>query len=293
MLVSEGRIESAWPVHGGVLVVDGVAYFAAGRSSHLDGGIAVYAVDAATGTVLRAQKIVAEDRPSQKTGGAHGALSDLLVLNGTSASMRQLQFNLVVPSDAPPAGPPRQKLRVFATGGFLDDTWFNRIFWGVDGRGLGQMVVTDGTAVYGIRAYARPGDVNAHFKPGDRGYLLFAHNLRQPRSRDTATRTKGKRGKAALADRWTVRIPVRAQSLVLAEDVLFAAGTPDTVDPDDPWAAMDGRLGGTMWAVSTEDGGRLAEYRFDAPPVYDGMAAADGRLYLSTQNGQVRCWRAE
>jgi outer membrane protein assembly factor BamB len=44
-----GQLESAWPVHGGVLVQNGTAYFAAGRSSQLDGGIYLYGVDAATG----------------------------------------------------------------------------------------------------------------------------------------------------------------------------------------------------------------------------------------------------
>jgi len=52
-IVSHGQLESPWPVHGSVLVRDGVAYFAAGRSSFLDGGIRVFAVDPATGDLLR------------------------------------------------------------------------------------------------------------------------------------------------------------------------------------------------------------------------------------------------
>ncbi|UCF16454.1 MAG: PQQ-binding-like beta-propeller repeat protein, partial [Phycisphaerales bacterium] len=44
-----GQLESAWPVHGSVLVRDGIAYFAAGRSSHLDGGVYVFGLDATTG----------------------------------------------------------------------------------------------------------------------------------------------------------------------------------------------------------------------------------------------------
>ena len=53
-VVSYGQIESVWPVHGSVLVQDGMVYFAAGRSSFLDGGIIVYALDAKTGSVHRA-----------------------------------------------------------------------------------------------------------------------------------------------------------------------------------------------------------------------------------------------
>jgi hypothetical protein len=33
----------------------------------------------------------------------------------------------------------------------------------------------------------------------------------------------------------------------------------------------------------------LAKYRLDSAPVFDGMAAANGRLYLSLENGQVLC----
>jgi outer membrane protein assembly factor BamB len=38
-IVSYGKLKSVWPVPGNVLVVDGAAYFVAGRSSYMDGGI--------------------------------------------------------------------------------------------------------------------------------------------------------------------------------------------------------------------------------------------------------------
>ncbi|MHC4400060.1 MAG: outer membrane protein assembly factor BamB family protein [Planctomycetota bacterium] len=46
------QIESVWPVHGSVLVRDGVAYVTAGRSTYLDGGIRIYGLDPSTGEVL-------------------------------------------------------------------------------------------------------------------------------------------------------------------------------------------------------------------------------------------------
>ena len=76
---------------------------------------------------------------------------------------------------------------------------------------------------------------------------------------------------------------------MLAGDVLFAGGTPDIVDPKDPWAAIDGRRGGRLWAVSARDGSKLAEYQLDTPPVYDGMAAAQGRLFVSAKAGSLIC----
>jgi hypothetical protein len=39
--------------------------------------------------------------------------------------------------------------------------------------------------------------------------------------------------------------------------------------------------------MSTSNGQKLAEYSVDSPPVWDGMAAANGRLYLSLENGCI------
>jgi outer membrane protein assembly factor BamB len=47
-LVSYGKLESVWPVHGSVLVNDGIVYCVAGRSTFLDGGLRFYRLDAAT-----------------------------------------------------------------------------------------------------------------------------------------------------------------------------------------------------------------------------------------------------
>ena len=52
MLISDGRLESVWPVHGSVLVQDGVATLVAGRSNFLDGGLRMLRLDVATGRKL-------------------------------------------------------------------------------------------------------------------------------------------------------------------------------------------------------------------------------------------------
>jgi outer membrane protein assembly factor BamB len=51
-IIAYGQIESPWPVPGSVLVVDGVAYFAAGRQPLADGGILLFAAEPATGRLL-------------------------------------------------------------------------------------------------------------------------------------------------------------------------------------------------------------------------------------------------
>ena len=47
-----------------------------------------------------------------------------------------------------------------------------------------------------------------------------------------------------------------------------------------------------MWALSKAGGSKLAEYSFDAPVVWDGLAAANSKLYLATEDGKVICLQA-
>ena len=54
-------------------------------------------------------------------------------------------------------------------------------------------------------------------------------------------------------------------------------------------AAMEDKMGALLWAVSAADGQKLDEYKLESVPVWDGMVAANGRLYLSTKNGCVQC----
>ena len=45
MHVVSDRLESVWPVHGSVLVRDSTVYYAAGRSSYVDGGVRMGKLD--------------------------------------------------------------------------------------------------------------------------------------------------------------------------------------------------------------------------------------------------------
>lgn len=78
--------------------------------------------------------------------------------------------------------------------------------------------------------------------------------------------------------------------MVLTEQHLFLAGAPDLVDEADPWAAFENRKGGALVVFSKEDGKKVCEYPLKSVPIYDGMAAADGRIYLSLEDGSVICF---
>ncbi|MFQ6099148.1 MAG: hypothetical protein ACE5O2_15560, partial [Armatimonadota bacterium] len=88
---------------------------------------------------------------------------------------------------------------------------------------------------------------------------------------------------------WSLRIPVRVRAMVATKNLILVAGPPDVVDPKDPLGAFEGRKGGLLWALSRADGRKLAEYRLDSPPVFNGMAAAGGRLYVCMRDGRVLC----
>ena len=79
--------------------------------------------------------------------------------------------------------------------------------------------------------------------------------------------------------------------MLVASDKLAIAGPPETVvDPKDPLGTYEGRKGGVLWTVSAVTGEKIKEYELEAPPVFNGMAAAGGRLYLATIDGKVVCF---
>jgi len=47
--------------------------------------------------------------------------------------------------------------------------------------------------------------------------------------------------------------------------------------------------GGLLWVVAASGGKKLAECKLESPPVFDGMVAARGRLYLALTSGRLIC----
>jgi hypothetical protein len=45
-----------------------------------------------------------------------------------------------------------------------------------------------------------------------------------------------------------------------------------------------------MWAVNTETGEQSTGLELKSPPVSDGIAVAQGRVYVSTMDGKVQCF---
>ena len=178
------QLESNWPVHGNVLVEDGLAYFVAGRSMFLDGGLRWYKVDVATGKLVKQQII---DDVDPEVGGdiqnrlqtlqMPVGLPDVLSADEKYIYMRSQRFdrNGVRSDVGPHSGQPQEQgavqggegMHLFSPTGFLDDSWFHRSYW-VFGRSFagghagyyqagkftpsGRIMVVDDDKVYG---YAR------------------------------------------------------------------------------------------------------------------------------------------
>ncbi|MFW6162281.1 MAG: PQQ-binding-like beta-propeller repeat protein, partial [Planctomycetota bacterium] len=269
-----GHLGSAWPLHGSVLARDGRVYAVAGRSSFLDGGLYASCLEAQTGKVLAEENLATRHDMDVDIGrnqaDYHGTLPDILAADGDTVRMRGLP--LFGDLDR---GTKASSSVLRPTAGFLDGSWFNRTHWFLDGKPLGELLVHDDRAVYGVKAYPTLNANSGFHKPGAKGYSLFA--------RERRARTKKGR-------RWSVRLPVRVTSMVLARPSLVVAGTPDILVPDDPWAAYQGRRGGVLMALSAANGSTLCKRKLDAAPVYDGLAAANGRLYLATQDGRLHCF---
>ncbi len=327
--VAYDQVESVWPVHGSVLVERGVAYVGAGRSSYLDGGIALYGLDPATGKVVcetrvrsdqpdigdpeKAKEIqakkIAQNTVDYKTltapdlsdsfSMAGGTRTDVLVSDGASIYLRQMRFSPRLERQT------EYGRHLFSTTTLLDDTEIHRTHrvlgsanfsripvayswianslkprWGVQlAEPYGLILVFDGQMAWGIR---RAG-----------GYTLFAEAhgplpAKEEPPPDFRPPAKGAPPRWA----WSVKVPLRPRALVRAGDRLILGGMPRM-----PGAAAEpaflGRKGGALLIASAKDGAAVASYALDAPPVWDAIAAAGGRLYVVTTDGAVACLAAD
>ncbi|MBT3292133.1 MAG: PQQ-like beta-propeller repeat protein, partial [Victivallales bacterium] len=165
------QLESAWPVNGSIMIKNGLAYFAAGRSSFLDGGIVVYALDPQTGAVKHRRTMAGpyDDRsfPIVQRGKMHrsqGFRSGIFSSKGNSLYIRHQGFK----SDLSPISPYDIKTpHLMPSTGFLCDSPQHRTYWTVDtdfsygpGKGYdgdgpqGDIMVVTGNRYYEVRGYS-------------------------------------------------------------------------------------------------------------------------------------------
>jgi len=103
--------------------------------------------------------------------------------------------------------------------------------------------------------------------------------------------------------RWKSDAPLRPKAIVKTRNVLFVAGPEDLLDEEIVFQelhlgknqrllqkqneALTSRKGGKLLAVSVRDGSTEQMFDLESPPVWDGMAAAYGKLYVCCRDGSV------
>ncbi|MCB1236715.1 MAG: PQQ-binding-like beta-propeller repeat protein, partial [Verrucomicrobiae bacterium] len=306
-IVAYGQVESPWPVAGSVLAMGDTAYFAAGRQELADGGVLVFAIDPLTGArkwVHRLDEIPHKnENPSEDPYGGFYENSglefdpvDILHAEGDRLAMSRWRFSLDGQSVEV------DKWNAFAkldTGGGGGGVWAPRGSWTYGARHQHRF---RGEAAFRPLAVFRDG---REFSSLDGGTELFRRDF------DAA-------GLAAFDSKWITGWkaaqeggkggkPYRnyriAEGAAWKSDPFTPAGEPAKEIPAGAqlsndlhalaYAAGNDRLyvihkDGRLKMLAAADAKVLAEQAVPAP-VWDGLAVANGRLYLATEAGEVLC----
>lgn len=306
-VVSFDQLESAWPVHGSVIVQDDVLYVAAGRNSYLDGGVTLRRLDPATGEEISATPICQIDQETQRqTNGEKGGFDmegvrpDILSSDGDNIYMKHVAFDLEGNQTS------ETRPHLFSINSMLEELWFVRSYWmintttkagwggwasGAAGAPSGRILAFDGEDVYG---YGRETVSSAATGHRADHYVLWRQDKNAPSS--------GKKN-AAPNSIWKFDDSLIVRAMALTEDKLVVAGPPDLGKKSSEILAFDneeealagflGERGVKLRLLAREDGKTLAEYDLDAMPSFDGLSAGHRKLFISLKNGTVECWGEE
>ncbi|MDP6524301.1 MAG: PQQ-binding-like beta-propeller repeat protein [Kiritimatiellia bacterium] len=310
-----GQVESLWPVHGSILIKNDTAYFAAGRSSYLDGGILIFGLDPATGKVRKGGSVkgeypgrmekspehspkgITQNRTDYKTFLApdksdafsmEGNVTDIMVADESSVYLRHMRFSDNL------ARQPQDVHHLFSTSTLLDDQeahrshwfygngdfsrlpvayeWITRGKYGGYSTPFGKLLVFDGKTVWGIDGHGTQA-------------TLFASDLRNidERIKKDFPAPSGTSGKPHRL--WQQPLALHARTMTKAGDVIAIAGVERTEQ------LLANGKGGKLLLLSTANGEKLSEIDLDIVPVFDGMAAAGGQLFVSFTDGTVACMK--
>ena len=318
-LVDNGRVESVWPVHGSLLVQDDVVYFAAGRSSYVDGGIRMGKLELTTGRPIQHKTFYSRDPQSGDAVNLYepvgtgklrnmempGVLPDVLSSDGRRLWMRAVAFDTGLNIEQEPSA------HLFSSMGFLDDTWWELSYW-IYGKHMygGRSGIAHAIGLYPTARIMVFGDDKIY------GYQEGYEKLPQPGLVATSKlpqmqNPKGVGKSKPIRHDWHLDVPLHVFGLVLAGDTLFMAGPPkvDTQKTQDvleklktdrynPPAILReatetflGRQGGLLYAVDKSNGQPIMKEELDFVPVFDGLIAADRCLFIASKDGSVVCMK--
>jgi outer membrane protein assembly factor BamB len=253
-IIAYGQLESKWPVVGGVLVYEGLAYFGVGRHGDSDGGVTVCAVEPDTG------KLVWSEHAADYQG-----IPDVLAAADGAVYMASYRFDAKT-------GESRDAREALLRGGrlgLLNDAWYLRPIamrrnlqqWQAPDRGSAQMMAYHADATCGFLA--------CESVAGGDGKM----------SGDAKLYVRNAKGREA----WEREMPndARLRGMAITTDRAYVAGLLPVERGND--------LEYVVQAYSLDAGKLLSEREIGSPPVHDGLAIADGRVYVSLQDGRLLC----
>ena len=257
-VMAHGQLASRWPVSGSVLVQDGMAFAAAGHTAQ--GGVFTTALDVWTGEVRWRTRL--------ESGVG---LSDILVSDGDSLFLMQTSIDPATGAVETAHGSGRY-LRNQSVG-LLFASWTRLL----KGKRSGMHWMTYG----GVGRQSWPTLMLLAFD-GDAVWGYDAPRGRQSYDRQRRVFAKGVRGADDVATwEFEIQAPRQVEALIRAGQSVLAAG------PHDYRTAPNTK--GFLLRLAA-DGRLLQEIDMASPPVYEGMAAADQRLYVATQDGRLHAF---
>ena len=254
-MVAFGAVESAWPAIGSVTLWQDTVFASAGRATETDGGLALLALDPYTG----------RQRWAKQINSTPGRQNDLLRMEDGKLALHYLRLD---PSDGAILNNPNAKSPQSNTSleGWLDGTWAlgksRRSGNLTYGQIQGELLTWDATAVYGYSLKNR---------------CLFS----VPREKAFGTNAV-----PMSAYSWTIRQSalrdLQPGALVRGANTLVAAGLIQDYDTQAPERAI-------LCTLSANVGKLQSSLPLPAPPVIDGLALAQGQIFIALQDGSVVC----
>lgn len=332
--ISYGKLESLWPAFGSVLVWNDTLYASAGRSSYLNGGIFLYAIDIPTGRVKQVHRMdTPRDTATHYAFSTDGTTNDILKSDGKNVLIHRYGFT----SDLKPTKNTGQ--HVYCIAGLYDDQWFNRGAWSYgptiekannenfqDYRAKleapgGFVLAIDEDSVYGLDTKVPMN--GGGFRGGEAYMTVLLAEKYKPTvfgKRETLTYDPGEKHQFTRNLTWNIDIPFQSRGLAASKEKLFVAGwneepitdsaaatetllTPKSKTQDKTTGKAKGsgslerlRLrktgNGSFWVCAKKDGSVLAKYLLPSGAIFDGLALAQGCVFIAMEDGSVVCYHS-
>ncbi|MHC4281475.1 MAG: outer membrane protein assembly factor BamB family protein [Planctomycetota bacterium] len=308
-ILDDSRLESVWPLHGSLMLFKGRVYATAGRSSFIDGGLRIYALNPETGVAVTTSTFFTEQ--TKQSDYYEGVTNDLLVSDGESLFLKHMKIDpetLAISRlqwwefsgpdgklkayDKSMVKLPIEKERtpvLSSASGFLDDEIFGRAHVQLDGAEFCNRLSFDAEYAYGVRHSQGPGHFQFHVAGKDGFPVLCFDRQSRKAPKKKKGRNYGGNGSAPADHRviWKHNLPVRPSAILAVGDRVLVGGGPDQVDKTDPLRSFEWRAGGLLYTLNCADGKTFSEQKLSAPPVHEGLIAIKAGIFVCLKDGTV------